>query len=73
MGKITAKGYTDVMKKDDSSLLEEIRRVKKLLDICNQNFNFTSDTDLLDAFIYEREALNSRYRYLLKLAKQNLK
>lgn len=33
-------------------------------------FEMESDPDLIEAYIYEQEALRARYRYLLKTAKE---
>ena len=54
----------------DSRLISDIRKVKRQIEIANSRFEFESDGDLIDATIYEIEALNARYRYLIKLAKQ---
>lgn len=51
-------------------LLEEIKEVGRLI-ACNDSwFELECDDNLIEACIYQREALNSRYRYLLKAAKQ---
>ncbi|HHV33034.1 DUF2508 family protein [Caproiciproducens sp. LBM24188] len=51
-------------------LLEEIKEVVRLI-ACNDNwFEQESDENLIDACIYQREELYSRYRYLLKAARQ---
>lgn len=52
-------------------LIEDIRDVKISLEGIQTKFNMTSDSDLIEALIYEERALNSRYSYLLRLAKTN--
>lgn len=42
----------------------------KLRDL-EENFNCIRDDELIDAVIYEQQALMSRYRYLIRLAKEN--
>lgn len=50
-------------------LLGAIREVCAQLDHVQARFEMECDGDLIDACIYEMEALRSRYRYLLRLAK----
>jgi hypothetical protein len=61
-----------VVQKDEDSkkLIEEIKEVGRLL-ACNESwFDLECDENLIEACIFQREELNSRYRYLLKTAKQ---
>lgn len=51
-------------------LLTAIRDVCRQLDAANQRFSMESDSDLIEACIYEMEALRARYRYLLKAARE---
>ena len=56
---------------------KRIRFFNELREICAQIkctdmwFEMEEDEDLIDASIYQREALNARYRYLLRQAKEN--
>ena len=56
---------------------KRIRFLNELREICAQIkctdmwFEMEEDEDLIDASIYQREALNARYRYLLRQAKEN--
>ncbi len=50
-------------------LMVAIREVCSQLDSVQARFEMESDSDLIDACIYEMEALRARYRYLLRLAK----
>ena len=52
-------------------LIRELREVQRQLDNVQSYFSMESDDDLLDAAIYQREALEARYRYLLRLAKES--
>lgn len=46
-------------------LLEDIREVQRQLALSDARFDMQCDRDLIDACIYEQEALRARYRYLL--------
>ena len=54
-----------------SRLIQDIREVRRQLEGIHAFFAMESDEDLLDAAIYQREALQARYRYLLRLAREN--
>ncbi|MDR2686851.1 MAG: YaaL family protein [Oscillospiraceae bacterium] len=51
-------------------LIEDIREVRRQLEGNHALFALETDEDLLDAAIYQREALQARYRYLLRLARE---
>lgn len=57
--------------RNSARILEEIREVSRQLVYNDCWFQFECDGNLIDACIYQREALRARYRYLLDLAKQN--
>jgi len=54
----------------DESLLEDIRRVCRQMDAVYARFEYEEDEDLVEAAIFELEALKARYRYLIKRAKK---
>lgn len=57
----------------EQKLLNEIREVCRKIEAAYENFSYEQDDDLVEATIYEIEALKARYRYLLRLAKnQNI-
>ncbi len=59
---------------DDMLLINEIHSLGHALELAYERFELQCDNDLVEATIYEIEALKARYRYLLALAKQrNLK
>lgn len=65
-----AEGAAVQEQEDREKLLEEIKEVARLI-ACNDSwFQLECDENLIDACIFQREALRSRYRYLLKSAKQ---
>ncbi|MCI1983030.1 MAG: YaaL family protein [Oscillospiraceae bacterium] len=51
-------------------LLLEIREVSRMIVYNECWFQQECDSDLIDACIYQREALQARYRYLLNRAKR---
>ena len=55
---------------DREQLLEDIREVRRQLEGIQSYFALETDEDLLEAAIYQREALEARHRYLLRLARE---
>jgi len=51
-------------------LLEDLREVRRQLEAVRSYFALETDEDLLEAAIYQREALEARHRYLLRLARR---
>lgn len=49
-------------------LLEDIRKTKYALDCAYSNFENVVDPDLIDCSIYELQAVQMRYRFLLRQA-----
>lgn len=59
---------------EKENLLNEIHLLSDRLERAYERFELECDTDLVDATIFEIEAIKARYRYLLSIAKQqNLK
>ena len=54
----------------ENDLLTSIRDICRRLELADARFEMESDDDLIEACIYEREALRARYRYLLRRAKE---
>lgn len=58
---------------ENINLLNEIQDISRALERAYERFELQSDSDLVEATIFEIEALKARYRYMLALAKeQNL-
>ncbi len=55
---------------ESESLLNEIYRINHALELAYERFELQKDSDLVEATIFEIEALKARYRYVLGLAKQ---
>ncbi|TCT11622.1 uncharacterized protein DUF2508 [Natranaerovirga pectinivora] len=54
---------------DEELLLKNIRSVKKAIDIAYINFESLTEPELIDSCIYELQAMQKKYQYLLTLAK----
>ncbi|MBQ2774316.1 MAG: DUF2508 family protein [Clostridia bacterium] len=54
----------------EEKLLEDIRALKREMDAAYQRFEYGDDEYLVEAAIYELEALKRRYHRLLKMAKE---
>lgn len=67
MASLILRRNTQANKRD--KILEEIKLVKSQLHNISVRFELESDSDLVEATIYEMEALKARYRYLVKSAK----
>lgn len=62
-----------IMKKKQSAasihqkkLLDDIKKTRQALDTVYCNFQYVSDPDLIDCYIYEMNSVHLRYKYLLK-------
>lgn len=55
--------------KQHAHLLDEIREVNRLLACNRQWFELETNQDMIEACIYEDQALQARYRHLLDVAK----
>lgn len=53
----------------DNVLINEINKTKIALEAAYSNFENVVDFDLIDSCIYEMNAVQNRYRFLLKQAK----
>ena len=51
-------------------LLSEINRTQLALETAYSNFENVSDPDLVDCYIYEMNAIQFRYKYLMKQMKE---
>ena len=53
-----------------ANLLEEIEEVKIMLEQANMEFNSQTNSDLIESCIYNIEALEKKYNYLIKEARR---
>lgn len=56
-------------KESEDKLIEQIKECEMLLRQNESKFNFETESELIDAHIYEREALMVRYSHLMRQAK----
>jgi hypothetical protein len=59
--------------KKDDLLINEINKTKIALEAAYSNFENVVDPDLIDSCIYEMNAVQNRYKFLLKQAKEQLR
>lgn len=56
---------------DECHLLSELEKTKWALDSARSNFENVVEPDLIDCYIYELQAMQMRYKFLLEKAKQS--
>ncbi len=56
---------------DECHLLSELEKTKWALDSARSNFENVVEPDLIDCYIYELQAVQMRYKFLLEKAKQS--
>lgn len=62
--------YTDMEK---NTLLDDISKTKYALEIAYSGFDYVTEPDLIDSYIYQVNAILKRYKYLIEqAAKLNL-
>ncbi|WFR57548.1 YaaL family protein [Anaerocolumna sp. AGMB13025] len=62
--------FSKTKKKQNDALLGEIKKTKLALESAYSNFENVIDPDLIDCYIYEVNAIQKRYKFLLKQAKE---
>ncbi|NLL70455.1 MAG: YaaL family protein [Epulopiscium sp.] len=62
---------TPNISEEQEELLQALHKVQQELEIANQNFEYATDPQLIDSCIYELKALQLKYEYYLKQAKEN--
>lgn len=55
---------------DREELILSIEKVKRALEAAYANFNFVTEPDLVDSYIYEVKAMQLKYQYLIQQAKE---
>ena len=63
-------GKTQEVSNEITELIAEIRNCEFLMARNEAFFNMTADEDLIEAHIYEREALRYQYNYLIRQLKE---
>lgn len=54
------------LEEERRTLLEGMRQTKRSINQAYAGFNTTRDPDLIDAYVFEINALQARYSYLLR-------
>lgn len=62
--------FSKIKKQQNDALLGEIEKTKLALEAAYSNFENVIDPDLIDCYIYEVNAIQKRYKFLLKQAKE---
>jgi len=57
-------------KKKETPILDEIRSTVSMIHAMQQWFNTESDADLIESYVFEINALQARYNYLLRRVKE---
>lgn len=65
------KKETQEVPAENQAILDEIREVNRELRCVERWFEMECNEDLIEACIYQKEALNARYRYLMARARQH--
>ena len=55
---------------ENSQLIEELERITEMFRANEQLFNMMTDDEMIEAMIFEQRSLQSRYAYLLKIARE---
>lgn len=58
---------------NEDFLIKEINKTKLALEAAYSQFEYVVDPDLIDSCIYELNAIQNRYKYLLKQVKASEK
>ncbi len=62
--------FSKMKKQEYDALLNDIKKTKLALESAYSNFENVIDPDLIDCYIYEVNAIQKRYKFLLKQAKE---
>lgn len=57
------------MIREGKAIIAAIERIKGELEAARSNFEMATDAALIDSYIYEISALNSKYNYFLQKSK----
>ena len=58
------------LEQERRQLLQSLAQTRTLISQAYGGFNTTDDADLIDSYVYEINALQSRYNYLIRRAKE---
>ena len=61
--------FTKKVSPEYEELLQEIQKAELAMDTAYSNFENVVDSELIDSYIYELNAAQERYKYLIRQAK----
>ncbi len=67
----TNENEKESQKELSNKIASEMEEVLEQIKETEAKYNLTSDSDLIDALIYEELSLRAKYSYLLRIAKEN--
>lgn len=64
-------GFSEKLRneREKNELIKELAKTKKALEHAYSNFEYVIDPDLIDSSIYELNAINKQYKFLLEKVK----
>jgi hypothetical protein len=66
---ISSKNNRNAISDEDFKIITALDSLKRELDLIHNHLDSVTDPVLIDSFIYETMAINTRYTYYLKLCK----
>ena len=69
LNKVLNLNKKDVIEADKVEILFEIKNARNELANAYNNFNFVSDSLLVDYYIFQIKTFETKYEYLIRLAK----
>ena len=55
---------------DEKNILENIKKIRDSLRVLENKLNYETNNDLIDSYIYEIKALQTRYKFYIDLCKE---
>lgn len=65
------KKESETAKRKKEELMQELKEVQKSLDRAYENFSYVVDPELIDCCIYELNAGQMRYKFLMRKMKED--
>ena len=65
------KKESETAKRKKEELMQELKEVQKSLDRAYENFSYVVDPELIDCCIYELNAGQMRYKFLMRKLKED--
>lgn len=68
--KLTLRRGSPAQEEERRDLLDSLSRTRTLINQAYGGFNSASDADLIESYVFEINALQARYNYLLRRVKE---